>query len=179
MPGSDLATQTARYLDELRRAGASAHSVKAYESDLRQFLEYLSPPDLAPPPPEAIDVLILREWLASLYRDDLAAVSIRRKLAAVRGLFRFLLREGLVTTNVARLVRGTASGGEGRFFGGDFYQLTINSTGHGNSGGPMFDHQGRVIGVYTLGWGDSAGAQVSGSIPIRYGMELMGVQPAK
>ena len=105
MPGSDLATQTARYLDELRRAGASAHSVKAYESDLRQFLEYLSPPDLAPPPPEAIDVLILREWLASLYRDDLAAVSIRRKLAAVRGLFRFLLREGLVTTNVARLVR--------------------------------------------------------------------------
>jgi len=105
LPGSDLATQTARYLDELRRAGASAHSVKAYESDLRQFLEYLSPPDLAPPPPEAIDVLILREWLASLYRDDLAAVSIRRKLAAVRGLFRFLLREGLVTTNVARLVR--------------------------------------------------------------------------
>ncbi len=81
--------------------------------------------------------------------------------------------------NVARLVRGTASGGEGRFFGGDFYQLTINSTGHGNSGGPMFDHLGRVIGVYTLGWGDSAGAQVSGSIPIRYGMELMGVQPAK
>ncbi len=79
--------------------------MKAYESDLRQFLEYLSPPDLAPPPPEAIDILILREWLASLYRDELAAVTIRRKLAAVRGLFRFLLREGLVTTNVARLVR--------------------------------------------------------------------------
>ncbi len=105
MPGSDLATETARYLGDLRRAGASAHSVKAYESDLRQFLEYLSPPDLAPPPPEAIDILILREWLASLYRDELAAVTIRRKLAAVRGLFRFLLREGLVTTNVARLVR--------------------------------------------------------------------------
>jgi integrase/recombinase XerC len=32
-------------------------------------------------------------------------VTIRRKLAAVRGLFRFLMREGLVTVNVARLVR--------------------------------------------------------------------------
>jgi integrase/recombinase XerC len=48
---------------------------------------------------------MLREWLAGLYRRRLAAVTIRRKLAAVRGLFRFLLRDGLVHKNVARLVR--------------------------------------------------------------------------
>ena len=43
--------------------------------------------------------------MASLYKQGLNAVSIRRKLAAVRGLFGFMLREGVVEVNVARLVR--------------------------------------------------------------------------
>ena len=102
---SELARQIERYLAELARTAASRHTIDAYAADLRQFLEYLSPPELEPPEPRAIDVLILREWLAGLYRDRLAAVTIRRKLAAVRGLFRFMLREGAVTVNIGRLVR--------------------------------------------------------------------------
>ena len=102
---SELPRQIARYLADLARGGSSAHTVRAYEADLRQFLEYLSPPELAPPEPCAIDLLLLREWLGGLYRDRLEAVTIRRKLAAIRGLFRFLLREGMVKVNVARLVR--------------------------------------------------------------------------
>src|SRR5208337_4820948 len=85
MPASELERQIALYLEDLARAGNSAHSIRAYEADLRQFLTYLSPPDLAPPEPAAIDLLLLREWLASLYGDQLAAVTLRRKLAAVRG----------------------------------------------------------------------------------------------
>jgi integrase/recombinase XerC len=102
---SELARQIERYLEELARGGASQHTVSAYAADLRQFLEFLSPPELAPPEPGAIDVLLIREWLAALYRMKLAAVTIRRKLAAVRGMFRFLLREGIVPVNVGRLVR--------------------------------------------------------------------------
>ncbi len=102
---SELARQIEMYLKELARAGSSVHTIDAYSADLRQFLEYLSPPDLAPPEPRAIDLLIVREWLAWLYGKDLDAVSIRRKLAAVRSLFRFMAREGVVTVNVARLVR--------------------------------------------------------------------------
>lgn len=105
MPMSDLARHIERYIEELKRTAASPHTIDAYAADLRQFLDFLSPPDLQPPEPRAIDVLTLREWLAALYRDQLSAVTIRRKLAAVRGLFRFLLREGLVTVNVARLMR--------------------------------------------------------------------------
>jgi integrase/recombinase XerC len=105
MPGSELERQIALYLEELGRTGHSGHSIRAYDADLRQFLAYLSPPDLPPPEPAAIDLLILREWLAGLYRDQLDTVSIRRKLAAVRGLFRFLLRESVIPLNVARLVR--------------------------------------------------------------------------
>jgi integrase/recombinase XerC len=102
---SELAEQIARYLQELVRGGNSSHTVDAYASDLRQFLDYLSPPEAEPPAPAAIDLLTLREWLAFLYGHQLTAVSIRRKLAAVRGLFRYMRREGLVGVNVARLVR--------------------------------------------------------------------------
>ena len=102
---SELARHIERYLAELARNGASLHSLRAYTADLGAFVEYLSPPELEPPEPRAIDVMILREWLAWLYGQKLATVTIRRKLAAVRGLFRFLLREGVIEVNVARLVR--------------------------------------------------------------------------
>jgi integrase/recombinase XerC len=100
-----LAEYSKRYLDDLARGGASAHTIDAYAADLREFLESLSPHGAPPPEPAAIDLLMLRQWLAGLYRRGQAAVTIRRKLAAVRGLFRFLMREGLVQKNVARLVR--------------------------------------------------------------------------
>ncbi|HEV2447740.1 MAG TPA: tyrosine-type recombinase/integrase [Candidatus Sulfopaludibacter sp.] len=101
---SELASQIGRYLGDLQRAGNSAHTVTAYAADLGEFLEFLSPPETEPPEPKAIDVLTLREWLLWLYNRPNTAVTIRRKLAAVRGLFKFLLREGFVTVNVARLV---------------------------------------------------------------------------
>ena len=57
---------------------------------------------------------------------------------------------------------------------GDSYQLTINATGGGNSGGPMFDDHGNVIGIYYAGMSDARGTQISFAIPIKYGLELMG-----
>jgi S1-C subfamily serine protease len=62
---------------------------------------------------------------------------------------------------------------------GDAYQLTINSTGAGNSGGPVFDDRGRVTGIFFAG-GSAGGASVTFAVPIRYGKELMSVSaPAK
>jgi len=101
----ELARQIERFLDELRRENVSAHTLRSYASDLRQLLDYFTPPEAEPPSLEQLDILAVREWLGDLYRGDLAAVTIRRKLAAVRSLFRFLVREGLVPANYARLVR--------------------------------------------------------------------------
>src|SRR5215472_12373255 len=72
IPMSELANQTQAYLDNLRREGASAHTVAAYASDIAQFIEYLSPPGLEPPEPRAIDHLLLREWMAWLYGQGLS-----------------------------------------------------------------------------------------------------------
>lgn len=102
---SELERQLARFLDELRRENASPHTVRAYATDLRQFLQYLSPEGLQPPPPDRLDTLVVREWMGELYHRKLRPVTLRRKLAALRSFCRFLVREGLAEANVARLVR--------------------------------------------------------------------------
>src|SRR5215207_7706604 len=56
---------------------------------------------------------------------------------------------------------------------GDSYQLQINTTGGGNSGGPVFDDKGRVIAIFYAGLSDGRTA-VTFAVPIRYGRELMG-----
>lgn len=58
---------------------------------------------------------------------------------------------------------------------GDAYQLQINTTGGGNSGGPVFDDQGRVIGIFFAGFSDGSAA-ITFAVPIRYGRELMGIK---
>lgn len=59
----------------------------------------------------------------------------------------------------------------------DAFQLSINSTGHGNSGGPVFNDRGRVIGLFTYGR-EKAGARVSFAVPIKYGRDLLQLQRA-
>jgi serine protease Do len=81
--------------------------------------------------------------------------------------------------NIGKILRaadGATRGNTSEYaFGGDTYQLTINSTGAGNSGGPMFDAYGHVIGIYFAG--KTMDAQISFAVPIRYAMDLMSVSP--
>ena len=102
---SDLGTHIQRFLDELRRQNASAHTLRNYGSDLHQFLTYFTIKNKPQPQVEEIDTLAIREWLGHLYQQRLTAVTMGRKLAAVRSFFKFLLREGVVDANFARLVR--------------------------------------------------------------------------
>jgi integrase/recombinase XerC len=95
----------AKYLAELGRRGASKHTVRNYASDLEQFAAYFEPPDAVAPAVEELDLATLREWLASLYDQGLETVSVRRKLAAVRAMFKFLRTEGVLATNIAARVR--------------------------------------------------------------------------
>jgi len=94
-----------KYLHHLRNErNASPHTLRSYESDLRQFLEYLSPRKGAPPALPDIDHHLIREYLGSLYDQHLERSSVARKLAALRSFFRYWVREGKLKANPARLV---------------------------------------------------------------------------
>jgi integrase/recombinase XerC len=104
MSTSELESWIEHYLAELRRESASAHSVRNYEADLRQFLGYFSRSGLTPPAVAEFDQWVLREWLADLHSQDLSKATIRRKLASVRSLFNHCLKEGVITLNRAKLL---------------------------------------------------------------------------
>lgn len=83
---------------------ASPHTIRAYRTDLRQFVEFLAAtgvPDVA-----AVDARAVRAWLAHLHARGLDPASTARKLAAVRSWLRFLARRGALPGNPARDVRG-------------------------------------------------------------------------
>jgi len=96
------------FLDHLRyERNVSAHTVRNYESDLRQFFEYIAPANNGKhrsPRIDQIDHLTIREWLSTLHSDQKKKTSIARKLAALRTFFQFLVREGIVESNPAKIV---------------------------------------------------------------------------
>jgi integrase/recombinase XerC len=103
-----------QFLDHLRyERNVSVHTLRNYESDLLQFFEFLAPADPQSKSPatrkvepnlKQIDHLTIREWMATLHRDKKKKTSIARKLAALRTFFQFLVREGVIELNPAKLV---------------------------------------------------------------------------
>ncbi|MBN8732877.1 MAG: tyrosine-type recombinase/integrase [Acidobacteria bacterium] len=92
-----LSPLSERFLDEMRRENASPHTLRNYAIDLRDFCAFFDGG-------EEPDLTALRQWLSSLYERGLAVTSIRRKLASVRTFYQFLLREGAVASNPAKLL---------------------------------------------------------------------------
>lgn len=95
-----------QFFEHLRyERNVSAHTLRNYSSDLEQFLNFLTADGKRNAPEiSQIDHLTIREWLASLHTDQKKKSSIARKLAALRTFFQFLVREGLLELNPAKLV---------------------------------------------------------------------------
>ncbi|MEP6570266.1 MAG: tyrosine recombinase XerC [Acidobacteriota bacterium] len=99
-----------QFLEHLRyERNLSEHTLRNYQSDLQQFYDYLAPAHpktgkRAEPMLAAIDHITVREWLATLHAAQKQKASIARKLAALRTFFQFLVREGMLELNPAKLV---------------------------------------------------------------------------
>src|SRR5436309_14671851 len=82
--------------------GASPHTLRNYEGDLRQFLAFLRTAHKGSlPAPTAVDAYAVRSFLAARAGLGDAKTSLRRKLAAVRSLFEHRVREGVVPQSAA------------------------------------------------------------------------------
>lgn len=83
----------------------SPHTLRNYESDLEQFRQFLFSIEKKDDfPVEQIDRLTIREWMAELHSAGKKKSSIARKLASLRTLFQFLIREGKLESNPAKMV---------------------------------------------------------------------------
>lgn len=76
----------------------SAHTVKAYRSDLAQFLQYLhqcyDSPQL-----ECVTHHHIRSWMVELVDNGITTRSINRKLSCLKSYFKFLRRQGHIAHN--------------------------------------------------------------------------------
>ncbi len=87
------------FLRSLRERNASAHTIHAYTRDLVEFADYAGAAAW-----DQIDHVRIRGFLSHLYERGLSKTSVARALAAVRSLYRWLAREGVVEQNPAALV---------------------------------------------------------------------------
>jgi integrase/recombinase XerC len=105
---ASLKAQLAAFLEFLAyNRAVSPHTVRAYESDLSQFLAHVAAgsgrrrADLGP---EDVTLASLRGFLAELHARGVARASVARKISAVRTFARYLRREGLIEGDPTTLV---------------------------------------------------------------------------
>ena len=89
----------AGFLRALAQRNASAHTVKAYRTDLAEFVSFVGPEEL-----KAIDHLLIRAFLGQLYERGLSKASVARSLSSIRSFFKWMGRERKIASNPALLV---------------------------------------------------------------------------
>ena len=79
-----------------------------------------------------------------------------------------------ITEGIISQIAPPQKSGEVRVYStmGEAFQLAINTTGSGNSGGPIFNTKGKVIGLFTYSSSDGR-TTVTFGIPIKFGRELL------
>lgn len=97
-----LGTLVDAFLDYARvERGLSSNSIAAYARDLGAFCQFLEArriEDFG-----EVDLAVVSDWLGALLQQGLSPRSSARKLSALRGLMRFLVREAALERDPTRL----------------------------------------------------------------------------
>jgi integrase/recombinase XerC len=97
----EIAKGIRKFMDSLHgERHASPHTLRAYRNELLRFAEYLGPEIRW----KDVDHVSIRGFLAQLHAGGLSKVSVARALAALRSMYKWLAREGIVQQNPAKLV---------------------------------------------------------------------------
>ncbi len=94
---------TQQYLDYLIiEKGLSDNSLSSYSADIVQFITFLEKNKIDTL--DAVDTAVILAWMIDLSKKGLSAKSRARHLITVRGLYKFLLNEKLVSSNPVKHV---------------------------------------------------------------------------
>jgi len=79
----------------------STHTILAYALEIDRFLEFLSAEEIAF---EEVDYRVVRHYLALMKENGRQASSVNRSISSLRSFYKFLLREGVITSSPMQLV---------------------------------------------------------------------------
>lgn len=89
-----------KYIQYLRyELNSSAHTVCAYKGDLEQFAAFITGGKPETFTPLSVSRDDIRSWIADLGRRGEKASSLRRKIIALRSLYRYLRKQNLIAAN--------------------------------------------------------------------------------
>jgi integrase/recombinase XerC len=82
----------------------SPHTIGAYEHDIQQFIDFAdisSKKDF-----QEVNSFLIRGWIVQLIDDGISNRSVNRKLASLRTYFKWLRKEGEITSNPLAKIQG-------------------------------------------------------------------------
>jgi integrase/recombinase XerC len=82
----------------------SPHTIGAYEHDVQQFIEFADLKDNKDL--QEVNSFLVRGWIVQLIDDGISNRSVNRKLASLRTYFKWLRKEGQITTNPLAKIQG-------------------------------------------------------------------------
>src|SRR5436853_4651652 len=100
--GADMRTITlekglATFLNALSGKNRSAATIRAYHTDIQQFLSYLHETNVSIQKPADVEKIDVVEYLSALAKRALTGIARARKMSALREYFRFLEGVGVIT----------------------------------------------------------------------------------
>jgi integrase/recombinase XerD len=90
MPTITLEKRLATFLDALSGKNRSAATIRAYQTDIQQFIAYLHANNVSIHTPADVQKVDVMEYLSALAKRELTGIARARKMSAIREYFRFL-----------------------------------------------------------------------------------------
>jgi integrase/recombinase XerC len=101
---SDLNKYLGDFIEYLRSKNSSEETIRAYETDLHQFIGFFAQRKI-PIEPSSLDTLRLREYLLHMREVEFSKTSLARKVASIRSFYRFMNKRGITTNNPSLILR--------------------------------------------------------------------------
>src|SRR5918911_1454531 len=86
----------ARFLDGLSGKNRSGATIRAYATDIQQFISFLHANNVSIHYPAEVQKIDVMEYLSALAKRELTGIARARKMSAIREYFRFLEGIGMI-----------------------------------------------------------------------------------